>query len=129
MYILILSIILFCISTKHIDMIKRFLKKFKNIQNIIILCISILSFFKFKFKFNFMNQPIPTNHRKVSPAMKKMVASSQKWTCKDCNQILDFTYEIDHIKPLYKGGTNEMNNLQALCRNCHGKKTFMDNIK
>ena len=43
-----------------------------------------------------------------------------------CNNILDHTYEIDHIKPLYKGGDNENTNLQALCRNCHGKKTFND---
>ena len=40
--------------------------------------------------------------------------------------ILDASYEIDHIIPLYKGGNNENDNLMALCRNCHGKKTISD---
>ena len=31
--------------------------------------------------------------------------------------------EIDHIKPLCKGGTNNINNLQALCKGCHRTKT------
>ena len=59
---------------------------------------------------------------------KKFVASNQKWKCSSCNELLDATYEIDHITPLYKGGTNEVSNLKALCRNCHGKKTLMDRI-
>ena len=42
--------------------------------------------------------------------------------------MLDETYEIDHITPLYKGGTNDIINLQALCPNCHRKKTIMDMI-
>ena len=42
--------------------------------------------------------------------------------------LLDCTYEIDHIKPLYLNGTNNVDNLQALCRNCHGKKTTEDRI-
>ena len=46
-----------------------------------------------------------------------------------CNNLLDATYEVDHINPLYKGGTNDFNNLQALCRNCHGKKTIDDRLK
>jgi len=28
---------------------------------------------------------------------------------------------------LFKGGSNEINNLIALCRNCHGKKTLLEN--
>ena len=42
--------------------------------------------------------------------------------------LLDATYEIDHIIPLYKGGNNEISNLEALCRNCHGNKTLLDKI-
>ena len=34
----------------------------------------------------------------------------------------------DHVIPLYKGGTNDLTNLEALCRNCHGKKTFKDKM-
>ena len=35
--------------------------------------------------------------------------------------------EIDHILPLSSGGTNEENNLQALCIECHKKKTSEEN--
>ncbi len=64
--------------------------------------------------------------RKVSQIKKKIVASNQKWKCKSCGILLDYSYEVDHIVPLYKGGNNEIVNLQALCRNCHGRKTIAD---
>lgn len=67
--------------------------------------------------------------RKVSEQLKKIVASQQKWHCKGCNNVLDATYEIDHIISLEDSGNNSIQNLQALCRNCHGKKTMQDNIK
>ena len=66
--------------------------------------------------------------RNVSSLTKKMVASNQGWKCGSCNQMLDYTYEIDHHIPLFKGGSNEVSNLIALCRNCHGKKTLLENI-
>ena len=65
--------------------------------------------------------------RNVSSLTKKMVASNQKWKCGTCRQTLDFTYEIDHHSPLFKGGSNDVSNLIALCRNCHGKKTLLEN--
>jgi hypothetical protein len=65
--------------------------------------------------------------RNVSSLTKKMVASNQEWKCGSCKQILDYTYEIDHHVPLFKGGSNELTNLIALCRNCHGKKTLLEN--
>ena len=61
--------------------------------------------------------------RYVSVKNKKTVASNQKWNCNICKNMLDETYEIDHITPLYKGGTNDIINLQALCPNCHRKIT------
>lgn len=67
--------------------------------------------------------------RKVSDQLKKIVASQQHWNCKKCKNILDATYEVDHIIALEDGGSNHIQNLQALCRNCHGKKTMEDNIK
>ena len=75
-------------------------------------------------------QNTPTSKlRKVSDQLKKIVASQQHWNCKKCNNILDATYEVDHIIALEDGGNNDIHNLQALCRNCHGKKTMEDNIK
>jgi 5-methylcytosine-specific restriction endonuclease McrA len=31
--------------------------------------------------------------------------------------------EVDHIQPLSRGGGHEWENLQALCKSCHSKKT------
>jgi len=74
------------------------------------------------------NDKCKTHKRNVSSLTKKMIASNQEWKCGSCNQTLDYTYEIDHHIPLFKGGSNEVSNLIALCRNCHGKKTLLENI-
>jgi 5-methylcytosine-specific restriction endonuclease McrA len=66
--------------------------------------------------------------RCVNNTMKKVVASNQKWECGLCQNLLDASYEVDHIIPLYKGGSNNITNLMALCRNCHGMKTINDQI-
>jgi len=58
-----------------------------------------------------------------------VVAARQYWKCAKCQQLMDATYEVDHIISLDDNGGNNIDNLQALCRNCHGKKTIQDNIK
>ena len=56
----------------------------------------------------------------ISPLVKKRVAARQAWRCAVCKQLLDETFEIDHIKPLYKGGhPTDESNLQALCKRDH----------
>ncbi len=75
-----------------------------------------------------MNQPSRTHKRSVSETKKKFVASSQQWKCGDCQQPLTAWFEVDHKKRLDKGGSNDIDNLIALCRNCHGKKTSLENI-
>ena len=66
--------------------------------------------------------------RSVSETKKKYVASSQEWKCGNCRNQLDHTFEIDHKMRLEYGGGNDVNNLIALCRNCHGKKTASENM-
>jgi len=66
--------------------------------------------------------------RSVSETKKKYVASSQDWKCGKCRSQLNHTFEIDHKTRLEYGGSNEVNNLIALCRNCHGEKTAMENM-
>ena len=66
--------------------------------------------------------------RSVSETKKKFVASKQDWTCGDCKQKLNAWFEVDHIKRLEYGGGNDVDNLVALCRDCHGKKTAMENM-
>ena len=66
--------------------------------------------------------------RNVTGLMKKKVAADQKWVCGHCSQTLDESYEVDHKLALFQGGTNDLGNLVALCRNCHGKKTMNERL-
>jgi len=72
--------------------------------------------------------PPTKTKRSVSETKKKYVASNQNWRCGDCNHQLSAWYEIDHKIRLEYGGSNEIDNLVALCRECHGKKTTMENL-
>lgn len=78
------------------------------------------------------NDPKISSHtstkRSVSETKKKIVASSQQWACKNCKSQLNAWFEVDHIMRLDKGGTNDVSNLVALCRECHGCKTAMENM-
>jgi hypothetical protein len=66
--------------------------------------------------------------RSVSETKKKYVAANQDWKCGHCHSQLDHTFEIDHKMRLEYGGGNDVDNLIALCRNCHGKKTASENM-
>ena len=73
-------------------------------------------------------QPTRTTKRSVSESRKKFVAAQQNWTCAGCGCQLPAWYEVDHKQRLEYGGTNEIDNLEALCRDCHGKKTMIENL-
>ena len=96
---------------------------------------------------------IPKNKQKsnriprlVSDSLKKAIAGRQFYQCANKPHInlcglegyscplwraLDLFrgnfdesgYDIDHIIPLASGGSNSEDNLQALCKSCHGVKT------
>ena len=66
--------------------------------------------------------------RSVSETKKKYVAANQDWKCGSCKSQLDHTFEIDHKIRLEYGGGNDVQNLIALCRNCHGRKTASENM-
>ena len=66
--------------------------------------------------------------RSVSETKKKFVASNQQWLCGECKKQLNAWFEVDHKVRLEHGGGNEVGNLVALCRECHGKKTAMENM-
>jgi len=66
--------------------------------------------------------------RSVSETKKKYVASMQDWKCGQCNKKLSHTFEVDHKIRLEHGGGNDVSNLVALCRECHGEKTAMENM-
>ena len=64
--------------------------------------------------------------RSVGETKKKFVAAKQNWTCGDCGCQLPAWYEVDHKRRLDEGGDNCVDNLVALCRDCHGKKTALE---
>ena len=66
--------------------------------------------------------------RSVSETKKKFVASRQGWKCGDCQDQLNAWFEVDHKIRLEHGGSNHVDNLVALCRDCHGKKTTIENL-
>ena len=43
----------------------------------------------------------------------------QEWLCPYCLKILDDTYHIEHKTPVSRGGTNNPDNLQFVCRKCN----------
>lgn len=58
---------------------------------------------------------------------KYLIAGTQNYKCKMCsNDLTDGKFDIDHITRLEDNGTNEINNLQALCKSCHKQKTKID---
>ena len=139
--------VLLIINYKYNNIIIRSYNHFTGLSKTIVVFISIVSFilpalyidipFLQKkeipsFRKN-MSQPIikkktTKSIRNVPESVKKYVAANQYWKCKNCKNLLDETYEIDHILALEDNGTNDLENLQALCRNCHGKKTARNNI-
>ena len=66
--------------------------------------------------------------RSVSESKKKFVAAQQSWRCGDCKRQLPSWFEVDHRIRLENGGSNAVDNLVALCRDCHGKKTAFENF-
>jgi hypothetical protein len=66
--------------------------------------------------------------RSVSETKKKFVAARQSWCCGDCKKQLPAWFEVDHTVRLENGGSNHVDNLVALCRDCHGKKTAIENL-
>ena len=49
--------------------------------------------------------------------IRRRVLDRDGWRCRECRR--PGRLEVDHIKPLHRGGTDEMDNLRALCRGCH----------
>lgn len=71
---------------------------------------------------------VTATKRSVSETKKKYVASRQGWRCHSCQEQLTAWFEVDHKIRLEYGGSNHVDNLVALCRNCHGGKTAMENM-
>lgn len=53
--------------------------------------------------------------------MKKKLIRIYGERCRWCSSNIQI--ELDHIVPLWNGGTNREDNLQLLCQSCHKTKT------
>ncbi len=71
---------------------------------------------------------VKATKRSVSETKKKYVAAQQGWKCGHCKKQLPAWFEVDHKIRLEHGGSNHIDNLVALCRDCHGEKTAMENL-
>ena len=65
--------------------------------------------------------------RRTEPE-RRQIAQRQKWRCANpsggCLLLGELEeYDIDHIVPVWKGGSDDVENLQALCPACHRCKT------
>lgn len=61
----------------------------------------------------------------LSKVEETALVEKQSGKCADCKVAFSSSLmpHFDHIKPLAKGGGNEIENFQALCPNCHDKKS------
>lgn len=50
------------------------------------------------------------------------------WLCQPCQRKGRVTpaTECDHIMPKHKGGTDDIDNLAAICKPCHAEKTALE---
>lgn len=62
---------------------------------------------------------------KEGRAISQLIASRQSWNCALCKDKLPPGFIGDHILPRCVGGTNEQNNLHALCTYCNYFKTYI----
>lgn len=64
----------------------------------------------------------PEQERYIPESIRKAVTKRDKGRCKSCGNPGD---QIDHIS----GSSNDLKNLQLLCRDCHNQKTTADFVQ
>lgn len=66
------------------------------------------------------------NQRKLmTPALRTEIMLRDNFTCQNCGKYMpdEVGLQIDHIKPISKGGKTVASNLQVLCSRCNGSKS------
>jgi len=77
---------------------------------------------------------VPASQRGYGTAwtkLRKQVMRRDHGLCQVCANAkrVMIAQEVDHIIPKAKGGTDDIGNLQAICRKCHALKTLIDEGK
>jgi 5-methylcytosine-specific restriction endonuclease McrA len=68
----------------------------------------------------------PLKRKKLTDAVRRIIAANQRWNCDICGELLDAWFEIDHIVALRNGGEDVLSNMRALHRSCHQAKTVWE---
>ena len=105
------------IDGKNLLKITKWIQKMNNTQQII-------DFIKFLRK-----EGIYSTDRRISQTVWKQIGFNQNGQCMHCKSILKPTCQLDHIKEIELGGEDTIENLQALCVECHALKTHNMRLK
>jgi 5-methylcytosine-specific restriction endonuclease McrA len=64
---------------------------------------------------------------KINKGKRITVFNKYGGKCSYCGDMLDFDkFHIDHIYPIYKKGSNKIDNLNPSCKPCNISKAFYD---
>ena len=92
---------------------KRMKKEIEDLRNKVDLLIKITT----------DNTKSSQKRCKIQANVRFEIKEKQKNTCGMCNKAITDIFELDHIIALQFGGTNEVENLMALCCECHRYKS------
>jgi 5-methylcytosine-specific restriction endonuclease McrA len=60
-------------------------------------------------------------------AKRERILVRDAFVCRACGRVVSgHEANVDHIVPLEDGGSDRDDNLQTLCRSCHGTKTHAE---
>jgi hypothetical protein len=65
---------------------------------------------------------VPLEKRNVSKARREKIIKAQEGVCKRAHCEAE-AVAVDHVIPLWVGGSNRDDNLEGLCQPCHDRKT------
>lgn len=66
---------------------------------------------------------VMSNRKPIPAKLRHEVFKRDNYRCRECGATnKETTLEIDHIVPVSKGGTNDLTNLQTLCKKCNRAK-------
>lgn len=72
---------------------------------------------------------VATARRRYTPRERAKVAYRQEYKCAACSLLLCPEWHLDHVVPLSDGGSNESDNVQALCVSCHTDKSAGETMR